>query len=48
MINTKLWAKRAERKKKEGEVALIEQMEAEGLGVADLIAKATATATGKK
>jgi hypothetical protein len=28
VINTKLWAKRAERKKKEGEVALIEQMEA--------------------
>lgn len=41
VINTKLWAKRAERKKKEGEVSLIQQMESEGLGIADLIAQNT-------
>ena len=37
VINSKMWAKRAERKKREGEMALIEQMQGEGLGVADLI-----------
>jgi hypothetical protein len=41
VLNTNLWAKRAERKKKEGELSLIEQMEGEGLGVADLIARAS-------
>jgi hypothetical protein len=37
MVNSRLWAKRAERKKREGEMSLIEQMQSEGLGVADLI-----------
>jgi hypothetical protein len=41
VINTKLWAKRAEHKKKEGELSLIEQMEQEGLGIADLIARSS-------
>ena len=34
-----MWAKRAERKKREGEMQLIEQMQKEGLGVADLLRK---------
>ena len=34
-----MWAKRAERKKREGEMQLIEQMQSEGLGVADLLRK---------
>lgn len=28
MVNSRLWAKRAERKKREGEIGLIEQMQA--------------------
>lgn len=39
VLNTKLWAKRAERKKKQSELSLIQQMQSEGLGVADLIAR---------
>ena len=34
-----MWAKRAERKKREGEMELIQQMQSEGLGVADLLTK---------
>lgn len=37
VINSKMWAKRAERKKRESEMSLIEQMQEEGLGVADLM-----------
>ena len=36
-VNTRLWVKRAERKKREGEMGLIEKMQREGLGVADLL-----------
>lgn len=37
VVNSRMWAKRAERKKREGEMSLIEQMQEEGLGVADLM-----------
>ena len=37
VINTKMWVKHAERKKKETLISLIEHMEAEGFGIADLI-----------
>ena len=37
VVNSRLWAKRAERKKREGEMLMIDRMQSEGLGVADLM-----------
>lgn len=37
VVNSRLWAKRAERKKREGEMSMIDRMQSEGLGVADLL-----------
>jgi hypothetical protein len=37
VVNSRLWAKRAERNKRQGEMSLIERMQSEGLGVADLM-----------
>lgn len=39
MINKRLWSKWAEKKKKETELSLIEEMQDKGLGVADIMAK---------
>lgn len=48
MVNSRLWAKRAERKKRQGEMGLIEQMQAEGFGVADLMKKNNKTSKNKE
>ena len=37
VVNSRLWAKRAERNKRASEMSLIERMQSEGLGVADLM-----------
>ena len=39
MINKRQWGKWAEKKKKETELSLIQQMEEKGMGVADIIQK---------
>ena len=37
VVNSRLWAKRAERNKRTSEMSLIKRMQSEGLGVADLM-----------
>jgi hypothetical protein len=43
VINKRLWAKWAEKKKKETELELIQEMSDRGLGVADIVKKSGKT-----